>query len=92
MPRDTNCGSATACSFPHSKHGFSCRTIRSEEKRIDAMATNDEEGREAVERIREALRDLRFGAVTAIVHEGVVVQVERTEKLRLVRSDRGTGS
>ena len=56
------------------------------------MATNDEEGREAVERIREALRDLRFGAVTAIVHEGVVVLVERTEKLRLGRSDRRAGS
>ena len=56
------------------------------------MATNDEEKSDAVERIREALRGLRFGAVTAIVHEGVVVQVERTEKQRLVRSDRGTGS
>ncbi len=56
------------------------------------MATNDEESPDAVERIREALRGLRFGAVTAIVHEGVVVQVERTEKLRLVRGDRRAGS
>jgi len=56
------------------------------------MATNDEEKSDAVERIREALRGLRFGTVTAIVHEGVVVQVERTEKLRLVRGERGAGS
>ena len=43
------------------------------------MARTDEEEAEALERIREALRGLRFGAVTAIVHDGVVVQVERTE-------------
>ncbi len=39
----------------------------------------------AVERIRDALRGLRFGTVTVIVQDGFVVQVERTEKLRLVR-------
>jgi hypothetical protein len=69
-----------------------CRTTRSEEERSDVMAANDEESPDALERIREALRGLRFGAVTAIVHEGVVVQVERTERLRLVRSDRRGGS
>ncbi|MBI3784980.1 MAG: DUF2292 domain-containing protein [Deltaproteobacteria bacterium] len=39
----------------------------------------------ALDRIRDALRGLRFGAVTIIVQDGVVVQVDRTEKLRLVR-------
>lgn len=39
----------------------------------------------ALERIREALRGLRFGTVTVIVQDGVAVQVERTEKLRLMR-------
>ena len=39
----------------------------------------------AIERIRDALRGLRFGTVSVIVQDGVVVQVERTEKLRLVR-------
>jgi hypothetical protein len=39
----------------------------------------------ALERIRDALRGLRFGTVSVIVQDGVVVQVERTEKLRLVR-------
>lgn len=43
----------------------------------------------AVERIREALRGLRFGAVTVIVHEGIIVQVERTEKLRLPTGEPG---
>jgi len=39
----------------------------------------------AIERIRDALRGLRFGTVSVIVQDGVVVQVERTEKLRLLR-------
>jgi hypothetical protein len=37
----------------------------------------------ALERIDEALRDLRYGSVLAIVQDGVVVQIERTEKTRL---------
>jgi len=42
-----------------------------------------ERTREALERIHVALRGLRYGTVTAVVHDGVVVQVERTEKFRL---------
>lgn len=42
----------------------------------------------AIERIRDALRGLRFGTVSVIVQDGVVVQVERTEKLRLLRRER----
>lgn len=42
----------------------------------------------ALDRIRDALRGLRFGEVTVIVQDGVVVQVERTEKLRVLRRDR----
>lgn len=30
-----------------------------------------------------ALRDLRFGQVTVVVQDGVVVQVDRTEKRRI---------
>jgi hypothetical protein len=33
--------------------------------------------------IAEALRGLRYGTVTIVVQDGVVVQVERTEKRRL---------
>jgi hypothetical protein len=42
----------------------------------------------ALGRIETALRGLEFGTVTAVVQNGVVVQVERTEKVRLQRSDR----
>jgi len=41
----------------------------------------------AIERIQAALRGLRYGTVTAIVQDGVEVQVERTERVRLERRE-----
>jgi hypothetical protein len=38
---------------------------------------------EDMKRIREALAGLRFGEVVVVVQDGVVVQVERTERVRL---------
>lgn len=43
--------------------------------------------RDGLDRIHAALRGLRFGTVTAVVQDGVVVQVERTEKIRLDRRE-----
>jgi len=40
----------------------------------------------AWEQIRDALRGLKFGAISIIVQDGVVVQIERTEKRRIRRS------
>ncbi len=40
----------------------------------------------ALEHIQIALQGLRFGQVLIVVHEGVVVQVERTERKRISRS------
>jgi hypothetical protein len=37
----------------------------------------------ALEHIRDALRGLRFGLVSIIVQDGVVIQIERTERKRL---------
>jgi hypothetical protein len=34
-------------------------------------------------RIGDALRGLRYGSVLVVVQDGVVVQIERTEKTRL---------
>jgi hypothetical protein len=42
-----------------------------------ADATRDE-----LELVRAALRGLKFGAVVITVHDGVIAQIERTEKLR----------
>jgi len=37
----------------------------------------------AIEQIRDALRGLRFGNISIVVQDGVVVQIDRTEKRRL---------
>ena len=36
-----------------------------------------------LERVVQALRGLRYGEVRAIVHDGVIVQIERMERTRL---------
>ena len=36
-----------------------------------------------IDQIREALRNLRFGSVNIVVQDGVVVQIDRTERRRL---------
>ena len=51
------------------------------------MNTQTDENDEALERIQAALRGLRFGTVTAVVQDGIVVQVDRTEKIRLERRE-----
>jgi hypothetical protein len=43
---------------------------------------------EALAPIRDALRGLRFGNVNVIVQDGVIVQIDRTEKRRLTDSER----
>jgi hypothetical protein len=37
----------------------------------------------AIEQIRDALRGLRFGNISIVVQDGVIVQIDRTEKRRL---------
>ncbi len=37
--------------------------------------------------IRETLRSLRYGSLQIIVQDGKVVQIEKTEKIRLARSE-----
>ena len=44
-----------------------------------------ERTRGALDRIQAALTGLRFGTVSVVVQDGVVVQVERTEKIRVQR-------
>ena len=51
-------------------------------------AEPDRGHRAALRHVEEALRGLRYGAVTIIVQDGVVVQVERTERRRFQRADR----
>jgi len=61
------------------------RTIT--ENRIDTSSANGVFD-EALEQIRQALLGLRFGQISIIVQDGVVIQLERTERKRLRKSDR----
>jgi len=45
----------------------------------DRDSTVDDE----IAQIRESLRGLRFGSVNIIVQDGVIIQIDRTEKRRL---------
>jgi hypothetical protein len=51
----------------------------------DRATEADDRAHDGLERIQAALRGLRFGSVTAVVQDGVIVQVDRTEKVRLER-------
>jgi hypothetical protein len=42
----------------------------------------------AIEQLRRVLRDLAYGQITITVHDGAIVQIDRTEKLRLDRGSR----
>jgi hypothetical protein len=48
--------------------------------------TQDANLRWTWQNLEEALRDLQFGAITLTVQDGIVVQVERTERRRYQRS------
>lgn len=50
--------------------------------------STEQELRSAMEQIGTALRGLRFGSVNVVVQDGVVVQIDRTEKVRLRQSSR----
>jgi len=36
-----------------------------------------------LDRVREAVRDIRYGEVRVIIQDGLIVQIERLEKQRL---------
>jgi hypothetical protein len=38
---------------------------------------------ETLMQIRDSLRNLRFGSVNIVVQDGVIIQIDRTEKTRL---------
>ena len=45
-----------------------------------------------VEIVRQQIGSLRFGVVQIVVHESHVVQIERTEKLRVAQSPADAGN
>lgn len=61
-------------------------TVVSESTPLEHIETGGERDTAAartLEEIRLSLRGLRFGSVNIIVQDGVVIQIDRTEKRRL---------
>jgi hypothetical protein len=54
----------------------------------ESTARSAREDRVGLEYIAQALHGLQFGEVTVIVQDGIIIQVERTEKRRLQRTGR----
>ena len=50
--------------------------------RVPSRRTENE--RKAFGLVMEAIKEMRYGVVNIIVQDGLVVQVERTEKFRLL--------
>jgi hypothetical protein len=57
------------------------------EVNVNAAATSLPDREQELQQIRDALAGLRYGTVTIIVQDGVVIQIERTEKHRLRRPE-----
>ena len=51
----------------------------------EAKGTKERAADWALRQIEEALRGVQYGQVTVVIQDGVVVQVERTEKRRFQR-------
>jgi len=56
---------------------------RSDASHTPANGGNHAPADPALEQIRDALRGLRYGVVSIVVQDGVVIQIERTERKRL---------
>ena len=57
--------------------------MRNDGSREHAVTAPLDRTRDALDRIQTALRGLKYGTVTAVVQDGIVVQVDRTEKFRI---------
>ena len=57
--------------------------MKDSEKKSEIGTRLEQEMQIALDQIRQALEGLRFGQITIVVHDGVMVQIDRTEKRRL---------
>ncbi|HEY4235375.1 MAG TPA: YezD family protein [Lacipirellulaceae bacterium] len=58
---------------------------------VEPAATSDNIAEYTWDEVRASLRNLKFGSVTIIVQDGVIIQIDRTEKRRL-QSRRGNAN
>lgn len=45
---------------------------------------------EQVCQIRKLAEDIRFGTITLVFQDGILIQLERNEKIRILKKKRGT--
>ena len=57
------------------------------ENHVNGTPATAPDREQELQHIRDALQGLRYGAVNIIVQDGVVIQIERTEKHRLRRPE-----
>jgi hypothetical protein len=57
-------------------------------KPIDIIRESTGDDQPWVRSVRDAVRDLRYGSVEVVVHEGRVVQIERRDKVRFDEAGR----
>ncbi len=51
--------------------------------RNEEVATARELDREFQQRLEQALREIRHGSVTLVIQDGRVIQIDKSEKIRL---------
>jgi len=56
------------------------------------VPVSDQWSRELERQVREALRTIRFGTVTLVIQDGHIVQIDKSEKIRLKRPGHMDGS
>lgn len=66
------------------------KCARLERKMTTQLQAVDEREARWLGVVRNQIRPLRFGVVQIVVHDGEVVQIERTERVRLGRPEGGT--
>lgn len=59
---------------------------------MSTPAENSKSADSWIEFVKNKVAETRFGTVQIVVHDGRVTQVEATEKIRLVKGERGNGS
>lgn len=52
----------------------------------EASSLREQRQNDDFEHIRQSLRGLQFGSIHVIVQDGVIVQIDRTEKTRIRRA------
>jgi hypothetical protein len=52
-------------------------------EKVDLSANTEQWSRELELRIRAALKEIRYGTVSLVIQDGKVIQIDKSEKIRL---------